>query len=551
MRSFKGHEKGVKSVAFSPDGSYVVSGSLDCTVRLWDLSNGATISVLRGHSGTVDSVQFAPNEPHVISGSQDRSIRIWNTSDGTLIRLLRKAHSQGITSIAVSSDGSRIVSGSRDRTTCVWDTRRGELTAGPFKSDAEVRSVGFSGDGVRVISVDQKIVRVWNAQGIPHAQNDSNKIWRISAVGYMNTDIASSQSQTHVAFRIRQQVEDSKLHVWDLRTITHVVIQTNAIIRHFQFSFDGARIFSLYNTGFVCTWDVQTAKLLGGPHRFTSASTIISRLVPVACSTDGTRVVTCHGNKAELWHVKSNRSIALCETSCDKGQVLFTQDGSRFVTCSGEDYDCISEVWDGETGTRVAGPFPVKVLDLSPDGTYLCCLSRYHFLQLQLIQTNTGETIDILQKGSLHSTVFTPDGLYMATKGDYPTINILNIRGQTVASYDLEAGRLENSTILGYSSCGRLLLSSHHDGEGGGFHVWRIPINRPAFSINQDGWVLDNQGQPLIWVPTEIRKGFSGCSGVIVSHEVLQIVDYSDMLVGDDWNQCYSPGSQSTCDVTE
>jgi WD40 repeat protein len=64
------------SVAFSPDGKQVVSGSYDRTVRLWDPATGAALQTLKGHTNAVNSVAFSPDGKQVVSGSDDRTVRL-------------------------------------------------------------------------------------------------------------------------------------------------------------------------------------------------------------------------------------------------------------------------------------------------------------------------------------------------------------------------------------------------------------------------------------------------------------------------------------------
>ncbi|CUA74660.1 putative WD repeat-containing protein all2124 [Nostoc sp, PCC 7120] [Rhizoctonia solani] len=538
MRSFTGHKKGVNSVAFSPDGSHIVSGSADDTVRLWELSSGATILILNQRKASVSSVQFSPDGTHIISGSHDCTIRIWNTSDGSLARQPLKGHSKRITTIAVSPDGDRIVSGSIDCSIRIWDTHSGELINGPFKGHVKsVRSVGFSSDGSRIISAsDDKTVRVWNAQShISESENDSKKD---------NTacKICASRSQTSVAFY--GVVGSTKFHILDLRTIRYTIISTDETIEHLQFSLDGSRIHSLHTSGTICTWDTQTSELLDGPYRFTS----FERWSSAKCSSDGTRVVTRGQNKFELWHVKSNRSIAIFDFFGHR--IYFSQDGSRFTTSNHSS----SDVWDGNSGAHVAGPFSAEALDFSPDGTYLCCLSRDN--ALQLIHVNTGERTNMPQRHPPDSVVFTPDSLYVATSLDSPIkasrgfiIDIWNICSQTLTSTDLTyATNGFYTRTLGSPSDGWLI---YHNGEGGGYHILRIHTDYPPFRKSSDGWVLDGQKQPLIWVPTEIRESFPGCNGVMCSTSdgILQSVDYGDMLLGEHWSQCYNPNFRYTSNL--
>ncbi|KIO05431.1 hypothetical protein M404DRAFT_141463, partial [Pisolithus tinctorius Marx 270] len=75
----QGHNAEVRSVAFSPDGRKIVSGSRDKTVRVWDAERGVQIgSPLEGHTGKVTSVAFSPDGKRIVSGSEDNTVRVWD-----------------------------------------------------------------------------------------------------------------------------------------------------------------------------------------------------------------------------------------------------------------------------------------------------------------------------------------------------------------------------------------------------------------------------------------------------------------------------------------
>jgi WD40 repeat protein len=75
----EGHSAGVMSVCVSPDGSKIISGSDDKSIRIWDMETGNNISILEGHSGYVMSVCVSPDGSKIISGSFDNYIRILET----------------------------------------------------------------------------------------------------------------------------------------------------------------------------------------------------------------------------------------------------------------------------------------------------------------------------------------------------------------------------------------------------------------------------------------------------------------------------------------
>ena len=84
-----GHAEVVNSIAFSPDGKTLASGSGDTTVRVWNATTGTLIYTLRGHTGYVNSVAFSPDGKTLASGSSDGTVGLWDVTTGTLIHTLK------------------------------------------------------------------------------------------------------------------------------------------------------------------------------------------------------------------------------------------------------------------------------------------------------------------------------------------------------------------------------------------------------------------------------------------------------------------------------
>src|SRR5258708_2050835 len=91
LLTLPGHAGAVTSVAFSPGGQTLVSGSTDKSIKLWDAVGGQVLRTMSGDSDTVSSVVFTPNGKRIVSGSFDRAILIWDTHSGQLLRTLRRA----------------------------------------------------------------------------------------------------------------------------------------------------------------------------------------------------------------------------------------------------------------------------------------------------------------------------------------------------------------------------------------------------------------------------------------------------------------------------
>ena len=77
LKTLEGHSHEVISVAYSPDGTKIISGSKDKTIKIWDANTGQCLKTLEGHTGTVRSVAYSPDGTKIISGSWDDTIKIW------------------------------------------------------------------------------------------------------------------------------------------------------------------------------------------------------------------------------------------------------------------------------------------------------------------------------------------------------------------------------------------------------------------------------------------------------------------------------------------
>jgi WD40 repeat protein len=144
----------VNSVAFSPDGKQIVSGSSDNSIRVWDAVSGdVVVGPLKGHTDSVWSVAFSPDGKQIVSGSYDNSIQVWDAVSGDVVVGPLKGHTDSVYSVAFSPDGKQIVSGSSDNSIRVWDAVSGDVVVGPLKGHTDsVLSVAFSPDGKQIVS---------------------------------------------------------------------------------------------------------------------------------------------------------------------------------------------------------------------------------------------------------------------------------------------------------------------------------------------------------------------------------------------------------------
>jgi len=142
-----GHTGSVASLAFSSDGTYLISGSCDKTVILWDIQTGGAVRTFYGHSNCVISVSISPNQTAIASGSADKTIRLWNAQMGECLCVIDR-HNYNVHTVCFSPTNSQLlISAFYDNTIWQWDINGNQI--GP---DYSGYFVAFSSDGTHFIS---------------------------------------------------------------------------------------------------------------------------------------------------------------------------------------------------------------------------------------------------------------------------------------------------------------------------------------------------------------------------------------------------------------
>ena len=138
-----GHDGGVESAAYSPDGRRIVTAGQDRTAKVWEAQTGKELLTLTGHNGPVTSAAYSPDGQWIVTASIDAKAKVWEAQTGQELITLT-GRNGWVYSAAYSEDGQRIVTASYDKTAKVWDTKTGQELA-PLIGHGGLVTAGWDG----------------------------------------------------------------------------------------------------------------------------------------------------------------------------------------------------------------------------------------------------------------------------------------------------------------------------------------------------------------------------------------------------------------------
>lgn len=160
-----GHSNAIASVAYSDDGQFLVSGSADKTVKVWDTKTGKCIRTLVGHKGKIISVDFSSDRHHVISGAEDGCVKLWNVVKGSCVETFMYFSNNPIVAVQFSPDGKHFFVAERSGNLSVWSCKTKQQVWRVLAHEGGAFTARYSPNGEMIVSSghDDKL-KVWNPQ---------------------------------------------------------------------------------------------------------------------------------------------------------------------------------------------------------------------------------------------------------------------------------------------------------------------------------------------------------------------------------------------------
>jgi WD40 repeat protein len=462
----KGHRGLVRSLAFSPDGAVLASGSDDWTVRLWSVASGQEIIRLQRHKARVRGVAFSPIGMLLASGSDDGTVQLWEVADGRE-HLRLQGHAKRVQSVAFSPDGMLLASGCSDGTVRVWTTASGHELKCLQGHLGGVRSVAFSPDGMLLASgSDDWTVRLWAAA-------DGKSLMRLEAHASAVKQVAFSPDGSLLATGSR----DHTVQLWDLTSGDRLTqLRHGDEVDSLAFSSDGSLLASTSGEQFVRLWDLtsgrETLRLQGHEGWVRS----------VAFSPDGTRLAsTSKDGMVQLWNVAGGQEVMRLQGHQSwNGSVTFSPDGTRLASGSWE----AVQLWDVASGQEAlrlqSAPGLVSSVAFSPDGTRLASGSASGAVRLYKVAGGQ-EDVDLLgHAGLVTSMTFSPDGTYLASCAEDGTVRLWNVASGNERLRLL--GHQGSVWNVAFSPSGTYLASCSADGT---VRLWSVAVGRETMQFEE------------------------------------------------------------------
>ena len=506
----RGHTDGVSLVTYSPDGSRILSGSVDGTFRLWDASSHRLIAVLR-HTRAVFAGSFTLDGDRIatIAGNE---VRLWDATSGTLIAAL--PHPGDIAAHAFSRDGSLLATGEMTGDhVYLWDVATRRLLAtmsNPYGTDR----LAFHPDGTRLISTE----RVWDTTGreilaFARGKNDrlaclsfspdgtrmatgirfpANKvaIWDLRSGKQIAVGEGHQNEINAVAFspdgsRIATASYDQTARLWDAKTLQPIAVLRghSGWVRSIAFNPAGTRVLSASEDGTLRLWDASNGDLvavLRGHAGGVNAGVF---------SPDGSQITSASADgTVAIWDVRllERSGVLRGHTSYVYG-IAVHPDGDRIASVA---WDGTLRVWSAEWGKSLlvldCGGEHLLDVAFSPDGKLVAAGSRSN--NMRVWETATGKLLYMVKAPrGLTSVAFSPDGktiaatlgtVYAEFKPDDNVVWLLDSRSGALRR--VLRGHTNNANVVRFSPDGTRIVTGGYDHT---LRIWDSATGAPLRSI--------------------------------------------------------------------
>ncbi|XP_029784431.1 notchless protein homolog 1 isoform X2 [Suricata suricatta] len=332
--SLEGHSEAVISVAFSPTGKYLASGSGDTTVRFWDLSTETPHFTCQGHRHWVLSISWSPDGKKLASGCKNGQILLWDPSTGKQVGRALAGHSKWITGLSweplhENPECRYVASSSKDGSVRVWDTTAGRCERILTGHTQSVACLRWGGDGLLYSASQDRTIKVWRAHdGVLCRTLQGHGHWVNSMA--LSTDYALRTGAFEPA-EASVNAQDLRGSSEDKKPLARMTGH-QALINQVLFSPDSRIIASASFDKSIKLWDGRTGRYLA------SLRGHVAAVYQIAWSADSRLLVSGSSDSTlKVWDVKGQKLAADLPGHADEVYAVdWSPDGQR-VASGGKD----------------------------------------------------------------------------------------------------------------------------------------------------------------------------------------------------------------------
>jgi len=523
-RLFSGHTDSVDGLAFSPDGRFALSGSLDNTARLWDIETGQEIHILTGHTAGIRNVAYSPDGKYLLTGSADKTARLWDAQTGQELYTL-SGHTAEVNGVAFSPDGRYALTAGWEGTVRIWDVATGKEVR-TLSEDEGIFDIAVSPDGQYLLTGNKATgkVRLSNmntgleAHDLPGLNTGGTNAvtfspdGRYALAGHENGglyvwDLQQAEAEPRIfsghtewIYKVRVSPDgeyalsaghDGTARLWDIQTGAEVrrFISTNHITS-IAFSPDGQTMLVGERDGNIKLWDVEPPP---DPRTFGGHTNVVT---DVEFSPDGRYALTgSFDQTAKLWDVATGQELHVLRGHTDQiSGVAFSPD-SRYVLTGSSDNT--ARLWDVETGQTVrvfTHPAEVFGVAFSPDGRY--ALTGSFDNAARLWDVETGQEVHVFtHPAAVFGVTFSPDGRYILTGSFFDrTTRLWDLRetGREVRQFPGYAGFVNG---LSFSPDGKTIITAAEETTS---QLWEVETGQPLERFPGDVGRFSADGKYLL-----------------------------------------------------
>jgi len=457
IRSVRGHNDYITSIHYSPDGFSILTTSADYTARLWDANTFEVIRVFSGHTLEVMAGAFSSDGRYILTGSVDNTARLWSVTQGAEVRRF-VGHTDTVRAVAFSPDGRYAVTGGQDNLARLWDVTDGTLL-GTLVGHGQSTDIDFTryDYSIRVAddqprqagAVDAVVFHPNGTMILTGGRDGTIRLWTFLARKF----IGHSDAISHVAFSpdgkyILSGGLDRTVRLWDVLSGSEVRQFAGSIfdIYHVAFAPDGKYVAAGGKDGATRIWETSTGSLLRQvppPETWDSATS--STIWSIAFAPDGKTLLTAdeEGNII-AWDVLSGAR-----------NLLYTPLDSQANLSGGSRYWNNTQIFD---------------LNFSPNGGYVLSAANDTTARLWLpeqgkdIRWFVGETL-----AGVYSAAMTADHRYVATGGVDRVARLFEVgRSKMIREF---RGHTDSILKVAFSPDDRFLLTTSKDGTA---RLWNV-----------------------------------------------------------------------------